>query len=121
MEANKNINHIKEELEEKRAEILSFLKPAPQGDEDNPDSADLAHHYQQSEQKNSLDSYNQNLLIQIEDALQKIEAGTYGICDQCGKAIAPERLEIMPYAKYCMDCLNRFPSRFIYSSSVYEE
>ena len=40
----------------------------------------------------------------IEEALEKIEEGTYGICEECGKKINRERLKIMPFAKYCVSC-----------------
>jgi RNA polymerase-binding protein DksA len=40
----------------------------------------------------------------IEHALQKIEAGTYGLCDNCGKPIAPARLEALPQATLCLAC-----------------
>jgi DnaK suppressor protein len=43
-------------------------------------------------------------LIQIEAALTRIEAGAFGRCQTCGKAIAPERLEALPWALDCIDC-----------------
>lgn len=43
-------------------------------------------------------------LVQIEAALKRIEAGTFGLCQTCGKAIAPERLEALPWALDCIDC-----------------
>ena len=43
-------------------------------------------------------------LAGIEHALDKFEKGTYGMCDNCGKPIAPERLEALPQASLCMDC-----------------
>lgn len=43
-------------------------------------------------------------LEQIEMALGKIEAGTYGICDRCKKPIAEPRLEALPYATLCIAC-----------------
>ena len=44
------------------------------------------------------------MLTQIENALLKIDAGTFGICGRCGKAISPARLEALPYATHCVDC-----------------
>ena len=41
---------------------------------------------------------------QIEEALRKIEDGTYGDCDRCGKHINPDRLKAIPYATLCIDC-----------------
>ncbi len=40
----------------------------------------------------------------VDRAFQKWEAGSYGVCDQCGQAIDPERLAAMPEAIYCLAC-----------------
>ena len=40
----------------------------------------------------------------IDAALQRIEAGTYGKCVNCGAPIPEERLEAMPWATLCIDC-----------------
>jgi len=40
----------------------------------------------------------------VEHALQKFEKGTYGLCDNCGQPIPPERLEALPSASLCMSC-----------------
>ena len=40
----------------------------------------------------------------VEHALEKFEKGTYGKCENCGKAIDPERLEALPQAKLCVKC-----------------
>lgn len=46
-------------------------------------------------------------LAEIEHALEKLEKGTYGICDACGKSISRERLEAIPCANCCLDCKGR--------------
>jgi len=38
------------------------------------------------------------------DALQRISDGVFGVCEICGENIQESRLEIIPYARYCMDC-----------------
>jgi YteA family regulatory protein len=40
----------------------------------------------------------------VDDALNRIHEGTYGVCDVCGKEIAPERLEALPSTTICRDC-----------------
>lgn len=40
----------------------------------------------------------------IESALQRMEQGTYGLCEKCSQAIDPERLEILPEATLCVKC-----------------
>ena len=43
-------------------------------------------------------------LADVEHALHKFDEGTYGLCDNCGKSIDPERLEALPQASWCMNC-----------------
>jgi DnaK suppressor protein len=40
----------------------------------------------------------------VDAALARLDAGTYGTCVQCGRAIAAERLEALPWAARCIDC-----------------
>ena len=46
----------------------------------------------------------EDVLRQVEGALQRMEDGNFGICQRCGKAINPERLEAFPYVPFCIDC-----------------
>jgi DnaK suppressor protein len=47
----------------------------------------------------------------IDQALAKIDAGTYGICENCGQLISKARLEALPYARLCIQCKSgRSPS-----------
>jgi DnaK suppressor protein len=41
-------------------------------------------------------------LKDIDDALRRLDDGTYGICEECGKPIDEARLEAMPWARYCV-------------------
>ena len=43
-------------------------------------------------------------LLQIDDALDKIEDNTYGQCEECGTKIPRARLKVLPFAKYCVEC-----------------
>ncbi|MCL4474735.1 MAG: TraR/DksA C4-type zinc finger protein [Nitrospirae bacterium] len=43
-------------------------------------------------------------LLGIDEALMKLREGTYGVCEECGGEITPERLKVMPFAIYCRDC-----------------
>ena len=52
----------------------------------------------------TLEETDGRLLTAIDAALARIDAGTYGICVNCGAQIAPERLEAMPWATLCIDC-----------------
>lgn len=46
----------------------------------------------------------ERLLDDVERALKRIEAGTYGVCERCGRPIPEERLRAIPYATACVDC-----------------
>jgi RNA polymerase-binding transcription factor len=52
----------------------------------------------------TLEEHDERLLEAIDAALARIDAGTYGTCVNCGRSIAPERLEAMPWATLCIDC-----------------
>ena len=43
-------------------------------------------------------------IADIDRALDKIEEGSYGTCDDCGRPIAPARLEALPATPFCVDC-----------------
>ena len=46
-------------------------------------------------------------LLEVDAALGKLEAGTYGQCESCGNDIAEDRLEAMPAARLCMSCASK--------------
>jgi RNA polymerase-binding protein DksA len=55
----------------------------------------------------TLGENSEEVLAQIDAALERIENGTYGTCASCGREIAPERLEAYPWASLCIDCKRR--------------
>ena len=60
--------------------------------------------------KQVLLSLNENERIrlkEVDESLDRIENGTYGICDECGGPISLRRLEVRPVAKYCVPCLTK--------------
>jgi DnaK suppressor protein len=58
----------------------------------------------ESQRGQQLREREQQHLDLIEGALKRIEAGTFGICETCGKPIAPERMEALPWAQDCVNC-----------------
>jgi len=56
------------------------------------------------EKRLTLENRIRQELARVEHALDKIEKGTYGLCDNCGKPIPLERLEALPQASLCMNC-----------------
>jgi DnaK suppressor protein len=59
-----------------------------------------------SNNENNLIIYKklQQELNEIDDAIEALKRGEYGICKMCEEPINPERLAIKPFAKYCIDC-----------------
>ena len=55
----------------------------------------------------TLEDNSEHVLAAIDDALRRIEDGTFGVCRTCGKAISEDRLEAMPWATQCIDCKRR--------------
>lgn len=51
--------------------------------------------------------WSQEAVEDIEDALARMDEGTYGICEQCAAAIPLERLEAIPHARFCVSCQGR--------------
>lgn len=49
----------------------------------------------------------QETIQQIDEALDRVDAGTYGKCEACKETIAKARLDALPQAKYCVDCQER--------------
>lgn len=49
-------------------------------------------------------------LDEVDAALTHIEAGTYGVCDKCGRDIGADRLEFRPASVLCVDCKNKAAS-----------
>lgn len=43
-------------------------------------------------------------LTALEEAQRRVETGTYGKCEECGEFIGMQRLRLMPFAAYCVDC-----------------
>jgi len=52
----------------------------------------------------NLNKANTEQTRQINEALERIKEGTYGICAECEKPISPKRLQAVPWAKYCVPC-----------------
>lgn len=57
----------------------------------------------------------------INTALEKMEDGTYGLCEDCGEAINKKRLKIIPFARFCINCQSEHEKRDIYSEEPLED
>ena len=69
--------------------------------------ADMASDNYERDFNLNLVSSERKVLLEIEDALKRIDDKTYGVCSSCGKFISKSRLKAIPYARYCTKCKNK--------------
>lgn len=87
------------------AEIDSELKAEREGNKDEGmDTYDLASEERDREINFILSDRERVKIKQIDDALVRLEEGSYGVCESCGLEVAEERLEAMPFTRLCRDC-----------------
>lgn len=73
-------------------------------DEGTEDIVDRANNSYNREFMFSLSDAERQLLIQVDEALRRMDEGAFGDCVHCGRAIGIRRLEAVPWARYCIDC-----------------
>jgi len=95
MQLNSELQRLK--AEEKSADAQREGSPFGKREEGATEAFEL-------EKRLLLERRLTDALADVEHALKKYEAGTYGICDLCGKPIEPARLEALPQANLCLQC-----------------
>jgi DnaK suppressor protein len=104
------LTRLKDELLRKRGEILAAstgTRPLPASMDVNSRQGDLADQASGNNEVHiqlKLKQTDAKILQAIEEALQRMERGTYGICRDCGEPIAPARLEAIPWTRVCISC-----------------
>ena len=68
------------------------------------DTEDLSTRDSVSHQQLSILEVRNQMRLQVEAALQRLDEGTYGLCEDCRQPINEERLKAMPFARRCIDC-----------------
>jgi DnaK suppressor protein len=100
---------LRARLQAQRDEIVNMYKQdlragQESADDGTEDIVDRANNAYNRELMFSLSDVERNTLLQIENALRRMEAGAYGRCANCGQNIAVPRLEALPWARFCVDC-----------------
>jgi RNA polymerase-binding protein DksA len=97
--------HLEHDIDVKEREV------AESGDDLVPERGGVSNHMaddanETSEQETmlGLQRSSERQLNQVNEALARMDAGTYGTCANCGKPINPARLEVHPSSTLCMDC-----------------
>lgn len=104
----KQLEAFKKQLQQYREELLRNVKNNDSNIQDKSDevrdSADIATDYYERELAIGLSESDRKKLQQVEQALDRIEKGSYGKCNECGCTIAVPRLEALPFAQLCIEC-----------------
>ena len=100
--------HFREILMKRRQEILDNQKPLADSMIDTNtrqgDLADQANGNNEVHIHLKLKQTDAKILIAIEEALQRVESGSYGVCRDCGDEISRARLEAIPWTRVCISC-----------------
>ena len=99
--AEQNLLKLKDEYESRIDKIEDHIQN-PQ-DDLNEHWEDQAISYRQNDMRKNLMAEARQSLTYVENALSRIENGTYGECEVCGEQIEEQRLEALPYATLCME------------------
>jgi len=96
-------------LEDKKASLSAEIAKTRSAEEETTeestqDIADKAVSSYTREFLYSLTDGERNTLLHIDDAIGRIDEGTYGLCINCGQLMTEKRLNAVPWAPYCLDC-----------------
>ena len=108
MMKKKQLNYFKKLLTERLDELLSEANRTVSGmsdlNENMPDPADRATLESDRNFELRIRDRERKLIGKIKEALERIENGTYGICESCEEYISNERLEARPVTTLCIEC-----------------
>jgi RNA polymerase-binding protein DksA len=110
--ADKKYDAVRAKLESEKKRIqnelaqLATSQPADERREGSPfgKREEEATESMEFEKRLALENRLKTLLAEVDRALQKLDNGSYGVCDVCGLPIDPARLEALPQAILCMSC-----------------
>ncbi len=99
----------REQLIKMRREVLREVQAATQasremGTEGAPDIGDVSANTYSRDVLLNLSETQRQKIRDIDAALERIDQGEYGVCTRCGEEIAPRRMEVRPFSRYCVDC-----------------
>ena len=97
-----DVKRLEDELDNAEAGLADLIRDSGEGAGD--DQADAGSKTFEREHEMSLANTARDMLDQIQHALHRIGAGTYGVCESCGNPIGKLRLQAFPRATLCMSC-----------------
>lgn len=114
----KTLSRLKKLLLKEREQIVgevrqTYVSSQEMGQDGIQDIGDEAANIYNKQILLSLNENERMRLQEVDEALDRMASGTYGICEECGEPINPKRLEIRPWAKYCVACLSKMEKGMI--------
>ena len=101
-ELEQDIEQLRREVQHAQSDLVDLMRDS--GDGAGDDQADAGAKTYEREQEISLANNAREMLEQSEHALERLDDGTYGICESCGNPIGKLRLQAAPRATLCMPC-----------------
>lgn len=103
------LKQAKETLLDMKQQVLRVIREDQKEDregqkDEGRDAYDVASEERDREINYLLTDRDRSKLTSIDQALERIEEGTYGICESCEGEITPERLKAMPFTRLCVQC-----------------
>jgi DnaK suppressor protein len=108
----KRLEYYKKKLVTRREELLKTIARTEEegrtaDDDPTVDLADKAANSYTKEFLFGQTKTDRSMLQLIDEALQRIKAGTFGTCIECGEELQLKRLEAVPWARYCVTCAEK--------------
>jgi DnaK suppressor protein len=103
------LKKARETLQEMRAQLLRSVQAElhegrEQSKDEGMDTYDLASDARDREISLILTDRDRDKLLAIDDALARVDDGTYGLCESCESDVAEGRLEALPFTRLCINC-----------------
>lgn len=117
--AQSTIDRFRKRLEEERERLVGVIEEIQAEQEEirltetssdrspDPNTAEGGSLTIELEMELSLAKNAEDLLGKVDEALTRIEEGSYGDCSECGTPIPVARLDVLPYTKFCVECASR--------------
>lgn len=118
---NRQLETIRKRLKAKRQEVMDvYVRDLRVGqglsDAGAEDLVDRANDAYNREFMLSLSGSERDALLEVEQAIERLDDGTYGQCDHCEEKIPARRLQAVPWARYCIDCQEEAEQGFLSES-----
>jgi len=126
-EMSEDTKKIKEILNKMRSELFDEIKETLKSESDTTtkggvgDIYDLASDERDREMSLLISDRDREKIAEIDEALKRIEDGSYGICEECETDIPKQRLLIMPFARLCVNCKSELEKSGTHEKSFKEE